>query len=1022
MKCLKCNTENAGDSSFCKKCGQALPELESSDEVTMVSDHVHIDQFIANNRFRVLKRLGQGGMGEVLLAEDVKLKRKVAIKSIIKSSSNEKSARLRFLREAQTASQLDHPNICTIYEIYEDESQDKSFIIMQFVDGVTLGQIIAMKRLNTDRILDISIQTCSGMIEAHAKDVIHRDIKPGNIMVDYKGVVKILDFGLAKFRDSDIFKDNGEVDSNLTEKGFVLGTVAYISPEQARGKSLDQRSDIFSFGLVLFEMLEGRNPFKAEDQIETLYNVLNKEVEFTHDIPDELKRIVRKTLQKDREDRYTDFQSLKKDLESFKNRLAKTQDHKEEPGATEIINVKEQAEMLGQIQKTSDIENLAQMVYRIKKYKASTERVLSTKRKKWRLLWIIPLLILISTASYFWLTSKQPTQPVKQDKLFYVYLHPFENNTQDKKLKAFPEMLDFLLMESLNQFPLFKVINKEAALPIAATGPDLDQVDLGLLKKRFNIHYVLSGKISNQGDVFTIDADLKPIETGQPSISITASGSGLDSILKTQIDLVTRRVHSGIFPEKDKNTLVKKTSRLFGSNWDKFTQFFEALQYYKKVKYGMAEIFFLKAPDMLISKFYLAHLYYFDGDRKKALEMINEIFPSIDKLPRSMQLKIKAIKARLNFQFKAEIVCLEELKNEFPFSKEAFFELGEAHFHHANPDEAIKYYLNALELDSKYSPALNHLGYCYSYIGDHENSIRAFENYRNLDDSPNSFDSLGDGYFYSGYLDDSLAMKKSAAAPDKDKQVISYPYQTIADIFILKALYLNAQDALKKYTQIEDEEKDAIAYADAKNAFIFYERQKFNDALTAIDNSLKNHDSKDIKDNTAERHWLKGLILLAQNKLDECKKELAWLDEFKNNYKLDQDNFNAGLKFYIHLDALIAEHEGRFSSADNLFKTLIKMKPKLSYWITYYNYQFFHTEYAKYLARNQKFEPALQEIDTCLSFNPNYTPALWLKADTLHKLNRVDQALQTYERISEIYGDSNEENYLRNLLKMQLEK
>lgn len=1022
MKCVKCGAKNADDAKFCKKCANPLGTAGSPEDVTIVSDKINLTKYVVNNRFRVLKKLGQGGMGEVLLGEDVKLKRKVAIKSIIKENSDD-STKLRFLREAQTASQLDHPNICTIYEIYEEADANKSYIVMQYVDGVTLGQIIAMKRLNIDRILDIAGQVCTGMAEAHSKNVIHRDIKPGNIMIDQKGVVKILDFGLAKFSDPGVFKDDGAVNSNLTEKGFVLGTVAYISPEQARGKPLDQRSDIFSFGLVMYEMLEGRNPFKRDEQIETLYNVLNKEIEFAADVPDELKRIVRKALQKDRDARYTDFNAISEDLLAFKERYEKIKNRKPEGGATEVINVKEQAEMLDQIQKTSDIEDLANMVYRLKKYKASTERVVSAKRRKPHILWIIPLILALTAAGYYFLIHQKLPVTDEKKEMVYVYLHPFENNTKDRKLKELPQMLDFLLTESLNQFSQFKTINRGAALPIAGKpGEDGNKtVDLEQLKKRFNIRYQLKGKISKQGDVFTIDADLVPLDPKKQTVSITGSGSGLDSILKNQLNLIARRVFSGVVPGNNPAP-VKSAQRIFGNSWEKFIHFYRGYQYYKKLNNGMAEFHFLKATDIIICKYYLADVYYFDGERKKALQMVEEIKPYLAKLPRPLQLKVKAIKARLHFQFNYEIKHLEDLKNEFLFSKEIFLQLGEAHFHHANAEEAIRYYRQALDLDPRYSKALNHLGYSYSYIGNHQNAINAFENYRNLDGSKNSFDSLGDGYFYAGYLEDALAMKKSAAAPDKDKRVLSYAYQTMADIYILKAQYRDARKALRTYRILEDNEKDAIAYTEAKSAFIYYINQKRKDALIAINNSLQKHDSKDIKDHTAEIHWLKGLILLASGKINESKKELNWLAEFKDNYRLDKDNFHAGLKYYIHLDALIAEHEGRAPSADKQFKRLIDMKSKLSYWITYYNYQFFHTEYAKYLDRNGKYEQALKEIDQCLTFNPNYIPALWLKAGVLDNLNRESQAMTVYDRIQELYGDAGEVNYKRNLLKMQLDR
>jgi len=201
MKCKNCGTKNPEDVNVCQNCKAELIPLPS-DEATMTgdSDKYLFNDFIINNRFKILRRLGQGGMGQIFLAEDVKLKRKVAIKSITADSLSDPASKARFLREAQTASQLEHPNICTIYEIYEDGESE--YIVMQYIDGVTLDQIAKVKTLSLGKIVDIAVQICAGMVEAHTKGIIHRDIKPANIMVDQKGTVKILDFGLAKFKDN----------------------------------------------------------------------------------------------------------------------------------------------------------------------------------------------------------------------------------------------------------------------------------------------------------------------------------------------------------------------------------------------------------------------------------------------------------------------------------------------------------------------------------------------------------------------------------------------------------------------------------------------------------------------------------------------------------------------------------------------------------------------------------------------------------------------------------------------------
>ena len=1018
MECSVCGAENVKNAKFCKACGASLGG--GSKEIALVTEQLPTDRFVIKDRFKILKKLGKGGMGEVLLAEDVKLGRKVAIKSIIRTNLSDTTSKIRFLREAQTASQLDHTNICTIYEIYEEDERD--YIVMQYIDGVTLDQIIGVKKLSIDKIIDISIQVCNGMIEAHNKEIIHRDIKPGNIMIDNKGVVKILDFGLAKFTSDSAVKTDGRVDSDLTQKGFVMGTVAYISPEQAKGKPLDKRTDIFSFGVVLYEMIEAQNPFRVDEQIETLYNVLNKKVEFTRDIPEELKEIVRKALEKDRENRCPDFASLKEDLEAFQEFYARLKARNAESRVTEIIDFTEQAQILEEVQKTSDKENLGEMVDRIKKMKASTERVEPTQNRKLKFLLALPILLLLLIAGYFLVIKSKDTGPlVKTGETFYIYLHPFENKTGDKNL---PEMLDYLLLESLNQFDEFKTIDKDMALSLMEK--DIEPVDYQLLKSKFNINikFELTGKVSKESDFYTVDARLSPMdkEKGSKSYPLTSTGKALDSFLSIQVETLTRQTYDHLFAAKHRDLHMKKVVAIFGSKWEAFSNFYAGFLFHKRLEPGKAEYYLKKSQDLLISKYYLADLYYFRGRRKEAADIIDEMMPNIGKLPPSLQLKVQAIRARLIYDYNKEIEYWNRLKDRVPYSKEVFYQLGEAHFHHANPQEAIKSYNEALKLDPRYSNALNHLGYCYSYLGEHSMAIQFFLDYRTLDETANSFDSLGDGYFFSGELVNAIAMKERAVLPDENNERLSYPYQTLADIYILRDQYEKAKQELENYLQWEKADRNKASVL-ATRAYINYKDRQYPRALELIDQSLQTHDSRDIKDNTAEAHWLKGLISLALDNLAAAKKELQWLNQFKEKYHLDKDNFHEAFKYLIHLEALILEKENQLQESDQRFKLLINdMKYKLSYWTTYFNYQFFHTEYVKFLTRNQRDNDALLEVNRCLEFSGNYIPALCLKAQILEKYNQLEEVKSVYEKIAELLGESDEANYQRNLLKNKMKQ
>jgi len=267
--------------------------------------------------FKILEKIGTGGMGVVFKAEDTKLKRTVALKFLPPELTRDSEVKERFIREAQAASAFDHPNICTIHEINETED-GQLFISMAYYEGETLGNIIERGPLKIDEALDIALQIAQGLAKAHEQNIVHRDIKPANIIITNDGVAKIVDFGLAKLA--------GQI--KLTIEGTTLGTIAFMSPEQARGEDVDQRTDIWSLGVVLYEMLAGQLPFKGEYEQAVIYSILNEEPEpltaLRTGVPLELERIVIKALVKDPAERYQHMDEIPVDLRAVKARPSST--------------------------------------------------------------------------------------------------------------------------------------------------------------------------------------------------------------------------------------------------------------------------------------------------------------------------------------------------------------------------------------------------------------------------------------------------------------------------------------------------------------------------------------------------------------------------------------------------------------------------------------------------------------------------------------------------------------------------
>jgi TolB-like protein/tRNA A-37 threonylcarbamoyl transferase component Bud32 len=309
--CPKCQHENPDGISFCGKCGAALKlDEEFSETKTFVSPPETLQKgTILAGRYKIMEELGRGGMGVVYKAKDTKLKRTVALKFLPPELTHVPEVKTRFMREAQAAAALDHPNICTVHEF--DETEEKTFISMAYIEGQSLKEKIESGPMELDEALRIATQVAQGLQMAHKKGVVHRDIKSANIMVTEDKQAKIMDFGLARMTGGTL----------LTQEGVTMGTIAYMSPEQAQGEEVDHRTDIWSLGVVLYEMFTGQLPFMGEHDQAVVYSILNKKpkpiTELRSEIPVSIGQVVDKALEKNPDKRYQQVEELLDDLKSI---------------------------------------------------------------------------------------------------------------------------------------------------------------------------------------------------------------------------------------------------------------------------------------------------------------------------------------------------------------------------------------------------------------------------------------------------------------------------------------------------------------------------------------------------------------------------------------------------------------------------------------------------------------------------------------------------------------------------------
>jgi serine/threonine protein kinase len=368
MKCPTCKADISEDSHFCSKCGTPIKDtggLSVAQTKTIQQPVISSGQTIAG-KYKIIKEIGRGGMGVVYKAEDIRLKRCVALKFLPDAVTQDKKAKARFIQEAQAAAALNHPNICIIHEV--DETESKTYIAMEYIEGQALKAKIKSGPLEIEEAVKIATHVAEGLGEAHSKGIVHRDIKPANIMLTDKGTAKIMDFGIAKLSWG----------ADLTQGSSILGTVAYMSPEQAKGETVDLRTDIWSLGAMLYEMLSGERPFKKSHEQALIYEILNEEPpsikEHRSGVPGSLEQVIQKSLKKNTGDRYSNTQELILELKSgpsvtppkFKNSIAvlpftdlspsKDQEYFCDGVAEELINALTHVEELKVTSRTSSFQ------------------------------------------------------------------------------------------------------------------------------------------------------------------------------------------------------------------------------------------------------------------------------------------------------------------------------------------------------------------------------------------------------------------------------------------------------------------------------------------------------------------------------------------------------------------------------------------------------------------------------------------------------------------------------------------
>ncbi len=448
--------------------------------------------------YEVIRQIGIGGMGEVYLAKDQKLDRHVAIKILNEKFSRDESNLKRFVREAKAASALNHPNILVIHEIGENE--DVHYIVSEFIEGTTLREVLTQSQMGLERVLDLAIQIAGALSAAHEAHLVHRDIKPENVMVRPDGYVKVLDFGLAKLveRENKSFIGLEEPTArNRTAKGVILGTVNYMSPEQAKGDEVDEQTDIFSLGAVIYEMIAGKTPFAGNSMAETFANLINAEPQplpLAVSVPEKLKRIVAKTLRKKKDERYQTMKDVLADLKDLKENLTLEEKLERSDSRSDNATAVSQATSGGVNKQTAKTQQAFSQT--IRRHKAPAAFVLAA------------LLMGAIGVGYYFVNSPKTASGVGSKKSFAVLpLKPIDTANRDE---IYEVGIADSLIHGLSSMKGFIV------RPLSATRKyaDINQDPLAAGKEQ-QVDYVLASNYQLLGGRIRITAQLFNVANGQ---------------------------------------------------------------------------------------------------------------------------------------------------------------------------------------------------------------------------------------------------------------------------------------------------------------------------------------------------------------------------------------------------------------------------------------------------------------------------------------------------------------------------
>ena len=913
------------------------------------------------SHYRILEELGRGGMGVVYRAEDLTLTRPVALKFLPQGLETHEPERARFLQEARAAAILNHPNICTIHEIGDAEGQQ--YIVMELVDGMTLRKKISEGKLPTSVAVEYAIQIGEALEEAHSKGIIHRDVKPDNIMVNAKNQVKVMDFGLAKLKGS----------LKLTKTTSTVGTLAYMAPEQIQGGLVDARSDIFSFGVILYEMLTGHSPFRAEHDAAMMYSIVNEEPESLQtclpDAPSELLHTVSRALEKNPEERYQSIHDMLIDL----RRLRKD--------SSRVVRPSPQLEQ-------------SQVVPRA-----------AIGKKPWlfqHVRWFAAGAIVVLAGVIGWLVfrpmgGQRLTLGGGNEKSIAVMY--FENRTDEKDIdKILVDMLitnlgrnkQISVVSGQRLFDILKSLGKQDAAVV-------DRSTATEAAKLAGVRTMLLGSIWNVGGKLNVTGQLLEVESGEVINSDRLEASKADEVFAIA-DRLTERVGEWLkeSPEAALNIADASTG-----SYDAYRLYEQGIRHSYRFEQAEARQCFMQAIQ-LDSTFAMAH---YRLARNLGWGVLMSSLPSNNlSLARDAIANAERYGGNLSDRERGMIDGYatvlrrdygpaqkkwKALLARFPEDKEVLFFCAVANGINREHRESIRNFEKAIEVDRSFSDAYNMLGYAYCTIGDYDKAIATIRTYMALiPDAENGYDSGCEVLMMAGRFDDAMKIAEEGL---RRVPTWYYSYDRQAQILLLKGEPDKAREKFALCAKFDPESREAM---DRRISLSFAREGRMREATTLLEHMVGQARNAGNALNEMMARFYLARLLQDANRIADALKELETVTVLSRIIRTDPSNpWPLICDYYAGLCLAETGDYRRAEAKAEAMRSMIETTLRDTHFLIFYN-----GLQAEILLRREKPREAAASLDRIAPFaRTNFPHLRMLDATIATQLGDRTRALELYE-------------------------